>query len=281
MFLIGLFIFFLGISAGSFANVIVFRFGFDERAASRSRCMACEKEIPWYDLIPVVSFFALSGRCRACGSALSAQYPLIELSLGILYVLAYLTVPPLLTLWSLLAFGALLVFLAAFVALVAYDIRHTLVPIPFIIALVASASAASLLQCVSAHSFSPAIDSALGGVSLFAFFMAIVLLTRGRGMGAGDSYIAGAIGIMLGLFRGIEAIMIGVWVGTAVSLLLLFLSSLGAKIPLLAGNSRVTMKTELPLVPFLAFGFFVALFTDLSPLAAAAGLVNLFWFQHS
>ncbi len=274
-----LFLFFLGLSVGSFVNVLVLRFGFAERSASRSRCMACEREIPWYDLLPVVSFVALSGRCRFCGSALSIQYPLVELSVGALFMLSYLAVPPLVSFWSVIAFIALLAFLAALTGLVAYDIRHTLVPLPFIYAVVAFALVASLAQSLSVHSLAPLIDSALGGVALFGFFMAVVLVTKGRGMGTGDAYVAGGIGILLGLFRGIEAVMFGVWSGTAIALVVLLLSSVFRKTRLFPESLHVTMKTELPLIPFLAFGTAVALYTNLSPLSAAAWLSGLF-FQH-
>jgi leader peptidase (prepilin peptidase)/N-methyltransferase len=273
-FLVPLFVFILGLCVGSFLNVLIFRFGFSERSSSRSRCMACDQELAWHDLLPVVSFSLLSGRCRACGSALSVQYPLVELALGALFLLCVLFVPPVFSLWSVVAFIALLVFCAALVGVTVYDIRHTLVPMPFVWVLLASAAAASLSQSIYTRSFAPFLDSVLGGLALFGFFFAIFLLTRGRGMGSGDAYVAGSIGILLGFFRGIEAVMVGVWSGTLVALLLLLASSLSGKTGLFRGRARVTMKTELPLIPFLAFGVTVALFTAFSPIDALAPLTS-------
>lgn len=258
-------LFFLGLCVGSFVNVLTFRFGFSETASPRSLCMACDKQIAWYDLVPVLSYAALSGRCRECGSGLSIQYPLVELGVGALFLFAFLIVPPLLSFFSILAFAALLTFLAALVGLVAYDIRHTLVPMPFLYALIAAAAVAAAAQSAGAGSLLPIEDAAAGGAALFLFFMALFLGTRGKGMGEGDAYAAAAIGIMLGFFRGIEAVMIGVWSATIIALLLLALS-----------KKRVTMKTEVPLIPFLAFGFLVALYTDFSPLSLVAPLANLF-----
>lgn len=97
-------------------------------------------------------------------------------------------------------------------------------------------------------------------------------------MGEGDAYVAGSIGILLGFFRGIEAIMVGVWSGTIIALSALLLSSLRGKIRLFSRGSRVTMKTELPLIPFLAFGVGVVLFTSFSPIAALSSFSNLFFF---
>ena len=99
-------------------------------------------------------------------------------------------------------------------------------------------------------------------------------------MGMGDVYVAGAIGALLGFMRGSEAVMMGVWLGTAVALIVLSLSSLFRLSRLLPQNLHVTMKTELPLVPFLAAGTIAALFTDFSPLAAVAALTNLFSSGH-
>lgn len=274
------FLFVTGLCIGSFVNVAVLRSGFDERGSERSRCMSCEASIPWYDLLPVVSYAALSGRCRACGSTLSIQYPLVELGCGASFMLAYLAMPPVLGLWSVMTFVALLFSIGAVAALVAYDLKHFLVPAPFAIALLASAVATAVFRSLYAGSFTPLYESAVGGTLLAAFFAAIVLGTKGKGMGMGDAYVAGAIGLILGPVRGFEAIMIGIWTGTAVALVILLLSSLLRKTRLLRTVPRVTMKTELPLVPFLAFGLGMALFTGFSPLALLMPLSNLIVSGH-
>lgn len=236
--------------------------------------MACGSTLAWYDLVPILSYCALSGRCRSCGSGLSIQYPLVELSVGALFLFAYLIVPPLFSFWPIIAFVSLLVFLASLVGLVAYDMRHTLVPMPFVSVLLLSAAAAPIAQSFALQSLQPFLDSLLGGAALSGFFIVIVLLTRRRGMGEGDAYVAGAVGLLLGLFRGMEALMIGMWIGTLVALALLLLSSLSAERRLLGLPQRVTMKTELPLVPFLALGVLVAIFSDFSPIALAGSLMS-------
>ncbi len=272
------FLFFVGLSVGSFVNVIVLRFGFEETPLSRSHCMACNAHIRWYDLVPVFSFLFLRGRCRDCGSALTAQYPLVELAMGVLFALAYLFMPPLFSFWSIVAFCMLLVFLAALVGLVVYDVRHTLVPLQFVYVLAGAALLASVSESLFAHALLPLIDSALGGAVLFAFFAGIVVVTKGRGMGMGDGYVAAAAGFLLGLFRGIEAVMFGVWIATAVYIFMFLLSSLFKKTRLLRPLSRVTIASELPFVPFLALGIIIALFTDISPLAVGQWLAHTLWF---
>jgi prepilin signal peptidase PulO-like enzyme (type II secretory pathway) len=269
-----LFLFIFGLIVGSFLNVVLFRFGFAESRQSRSHCMACNALIKSYDLVPFASYVLLSGRCRSCGSALSVQYPLVELATASLFALAYQFFPASFSVFSAAAFIALLAFLACLVLVAAYDMRHTLVPIQFAAALAASAVFASASQAFEVGSFVPIADSFLGGAALSGFFFILFLITRGKGMGLGDAYIAGAVGILLGFSRGIEAVMLAVWGGTLFYLATLALSSLLAHFGLLPSRARVTMKTEVPFVPFLALGALLALFTDISPLAAAAALTQ-------
>jgi prepilin signal peptidase PulO-like enzyme (type II secretory pathway) len=273
-----LFIFALGLSVGSFLNVLVLRFGFGETALARSHCMACNAPIRPYDLVPVFSYLALAGSCRDCGSRLSIQYPLVEIATGTLFVLAFLRMPPVISLWPVIAFLGFLVFLAALVALVAYDIRHTLVPLPFIYVLGGAAFIAVAAQSFFSSSFLPLSDGLAGGAIIFGFFWGIVRVTRGKGMGMGDGYVAGAAGLLLGLLRGMEAVMLGVWSATLVYLSVLLFSFLSRRFTFFPKHIRITTKTELPFVPFLALGVFIAVFTDFSPLASVNTLVNSLWF---
>lgn len=272
-----LFLAFLGLAVGSFLNVVILRFGFSESPQDRSHCMACGTQIRSYDLFPVFSYLLLKGKCRSCGSALSIQYPLVELTLACLFALAWYIVPPVLSLWSIAAFVALLVFLSVLLALVVYDIRHTLVPMPFIYVLLASAALAPLFQSLQTSSYNPLLDSIAGGVTLAGFLYALHLITKGKGMGMGDVYIAGAVGLLLGLFRGLEALMFAVWSGTLLYLSVMLLSSILKLLRLSPRFKRVTMKTELPFVPFLALGVLLAIFTGISPIAFGAWLSEILW----
>jgi len=73
------------LALGSFLNVVAARLP-DGRSLVRPRsaCGACEKEIAWYDNIPVVSYFLLRGRCRSCGASFSARYPAVEIATALL-----------------------------------------------------------------------------------------------------------------------------------------------------------------------------------------------------
>src|SRR5512145_1441347 len=70
-----------GATVGSFLNVVVARLPAGESVVHpRSRCPRCRSPIAWYDNVPVLSWLLLRARCRACGSPISARYPLVELA---------------------------------------------------------------------------------------------------------------------------------------------------------------------------------------------------------
>src|SRR4051794_6164710 len=76
---------FLGALFGSFFNVVAYRLPRGESLSHpRSRCPGCETPIKPYDNVPIVSWLALRGKCRACGSRISARYPLVEAATALL-----------------------------------------------------------------------------------------------------------------------------------------------------------------------------------------------------
>jgi len=86
----GILVLILGILIGSFLNVCIYRIPKGETIVyGRSHCMSCQKEIKWYDLIPVISYLILGGKCRYCKEKLSLQYPCIELINGLAYFALY------------------------------------------------------------------------------------------------------------------------------------------------------------------------------------------------
>lgn len=84
-------VFLYGIIIGSFLNVLIYRIPKKENIATeRSHCMACGHKLQWYDLVPLVSYMALRGKCRYCKVGISAQYPLVEGLNGLGYVLIFM-----------------------------------------------------------------------------------------------------------------------------------------------------------------------------------------------
>jgi leader peptidase (prepilin peptidase)/N-methyltransferase len=247
--------FVVGACVGSFVNVAVLRFGFSERDNPRSHCAACMAQLSVLDLVPVFSYIVLSGRCRRCGSRVSLQYPVVEIICGVLFATSVVVLGPYLAITDFLVLGTYLGFWASLLALVVYDIRHTLVPLPFIWVTLGFVVVSVLLR----GTYVDAVGAALvcGG-----FFACIHFLTRGKGMGIGDAYVAALIGGMLGLVSGVWASALGVWIGAAVGVLLLAANKVFPHARLLLLGHRVTLKSEVPFAPFLALGAVLAfLFT--------------------
>jgi leader peptidase (prepilin peptidase)/N-methyltransferase len=85
-----IFIFIIGLIIGSFLNAIIWRLHSGESIIfGRSMCPQCRKELSPKDLVPLFSFIALSGKCRYCGGKISWQYPTVELSTSLLFVLSF------------------------------------------------------------------------------------------------------------------------------------------------------------------------------------------------
>jgi len=91
MAIIAIWFFILGIIFGSFIDCAVDRLEKKEDVIfQRSYCPKCHHPLAWFDLIPIISFVFLKGRCRYCHQRISWEYPLVELSTGLLFVLVFL-----------------------------------------------------------------------------------------------------------------------------------------------------------------------------------------------
>ena len=253
-------IFILGISIGSFVNVLIFRLRSGVGVSGRSRCMACSKTLHAGMLIPLFSFLYQRGRCAFCRVRLSLQYPLVEVLLGILYVTILLVrgFDPLQASFSdiLLMLTDMFVW-TTLLAITVYDIRHKIIPDSFSLLLAVCGGFALFLRYKFGllHNYSlaflesgsiPAWIDFFAGPFLALPFALLWLLSRGRAMGLGDAKIAWGIGWFLGLPYGISAIVLSFWIAFFPSLLLLLLP-----------KKRFTMKSEIPFAPFLVLGTFV------------------------
>lgn len=270
-------VFVLGLMVGSFLNVLSLRFGFSERVRHRSGCQACGAPLQWYELLPVVSYFALRGRCRSCGSHVSLQYPVVELITGLLFALSY-SAAPLENVLDGAVLVTLLVWLSVFVLLTVYDLKHTLVPLPFAFALLGSAALLRGLEALIIAHPSPLVDGVFGGALLAGFLALLVVVTRGRGMGTGDIYVAGALGIVFGVARGIEVLTIAFWVGALFGVSAVLWNALSTRFsggrPATAGRG-LTMKSEVPFVPFLFVATLVGLYVPISPFGLIGYLTHV------
>ena len=122
--LIYIFVLSFGLIVGSFLNCVIYRL---EEGKSflkgRSFCPDCKHTLSWRDLIPLLSFLILKGKCRYCQKKISWQYPSVELSTGILFLLIFNYTFP-----NLLATGYWLLVASFLIIIFVYDLKHYVIP---------------------------------------------------------------------------------------------------------------------------------------------------------
>lgn len=237
-----------GLCLGSFVNALVWRIHEQERVGKkqkakskklsivkgRSMCVNCQHELAWYDLLPVISWMRLNGKCRYCHKSISWQYPIVELSTAVIFVISYLYFPfpnSLLALWLAIVTG--------FMALIVYDIRWYLLPNRIVFTLQAIAgliAIIALVQFPDSYDLLQLSTALLVSTGLFWFLHTI---SEGKWIGYGDVKLGVVIGLVLG--RG------------DLALLMLFLASaIGSTIaiPMLVAG-KANRSTKLPFGPFL------------------------------
>ncbi len=240
----------LGLIVGSFLNVLILRWG-ERPLTGRSACPSCERVLAWYELVPVVSWVALLGRCRTCNARISAQYPLVEAGTGMVFALVGGAPLPLFAILLALPIASLLI------AIAVYDLRHTLIPDAWVY-LLATLSLFSLLLPPFSILHSPYLILAGPEVALPLF--ALWFFSKGAWMGFGDVKLALAMGLLLGISDGLTALFFAFVIGGIVGAALLFFSSpLSRAIrerftPSARSQGAAlayTMKSEVPFGPFL------------------------------
>jgi leader peptidase (prepilin peptidase)/N-methyltransferase len=216
-----------------------------------SHCPHCQKEIAWFDNVPVLGWLMLRGRCRQCAAPISARYPLFEMLGGVLAVVLYLrfvamggeTSPALLLAQFLVYFGFALTLAVLSVIdwqLLLLPDRITLPAIPVFYVLGRVLGDIGWLDAL--------IGSAVGYLLIRAVSDGYYYLTGREGLGYGDGKLLGLIGALLG------------WQALPWTLLMGSVSACLISFPLLlwrrrAGQEIVVLRqTPVPFGPFLSLG---------------------------
>ncbi|MDA1334888.1 MAG: prepilin peptidase [bacterium] len=253
-------LFLFGIAIGSFLNVLVLRVNTGVSVRGRSRCFSCLKKLGWHDLVPLFSYVVIRGKCRYCGSGISAQYPLVELAGGIIFVLVALVFPSIVSeqfvLMDVVQYILAVSFFSLLLAITVYDIRHKIIPDQFSATLFVIAVVTELVYLWSIGSFAPSewIGDVLAAIGIFSFFGGIWLISKGEWMGFGDAKLSISLGLFLGFPAIFLAFLIAIWSGAIYGIIMIF--ARGYK-----------FKTEVPFAPFLATGSLAAFLLMWSPLS--------------
>ncbi len=255
--------FVVGLCFGSFLNVLVYRLPNKISIVTpASSCPACKTELGAAELVPLVGYLFLRGRCRHCGVKISARYPLVELATGLLFVLAYSYFG--LTLNTF--FYLVLLFLLLAVSLI--DLEHRIVPNT----IVAAGLVAGILFYIPALAGlwlelpgplildRPFFDAGAGFLLGGAIMLAILLISRG-GMGAGDMKLMALIGFYLGLRGAALVMLLGFFLGAVVGVTLIAFGVL-------------TRKDALPFAPYLSLAALIHVFWGSSIIDWYLNLLN-------
>ncbi len=257
----------LGLCLGSFVNALVWRLHEQEKGQKskskgrkstraqglrpskdlsiiqgRSMCPHCEHELSALDLIPVVSWLTLRGRCRYCPKPISWQYPFVELFTAVLFVFSYLFWPLAWNAPGVVSFSVWLILLTGFVALAVYDLHWMILPNRIIFPLMYMA--AGLVIYLAAEQKDVGILLAAGLSVLIAggLFYGLFIMSKGRWIGGGDV----KLGFLLGL--AVQE--------PAQAFLIIFLASGLGTLVVVPGMAlkKVTSKSRIPFGPFLIAG---------------------------
>jgi leader peptidase (prepilin peptidase)/N-methyltransferase len=228
----------IGLCVGSFLNVCIYRLPRRESLMwPASHCTSCSRPLAWYENLPLVSWLALRGRCRTCGTRISLVYPLVELITAVVFVSGYLIYG-----WTPLL-AARLLFACAMIVLFVIDLQHQILPnvitLPGILL-------GFVLSIVLPPGWLSSLIGLLAGAGLLFAIMEGYARARGfEGLGMGDVKMLAMIGAFLGWPLMLLTLVLASFAGSVVG------------VGMMAAR-RGGMKTALPFGTFLAVGALVA-----------------------
>ncbi|MCD6550223.1 prepilin peptidase [bacterium] len=247
-----LFIFLLGLAVGSFLNCVIYRLNREESLLKgRSFCPYCRHKLAWFDLIPVLSFLILRGKCRYCHKKISLQYPLVELATAFLFLLSVAHFGLSFDLFSLLNISFIFLSLSFLVIIFAYDLKHFIIPDKIIYPAIVSAFLYQVFLATRLSSNIESVDSILravfAGFCAGGFFLFIYLLSQGKWMGFGDVKLAVFLGFLVSWPNILVALFFAFLIGAIIGIILILFR-------------KRSLKSEVPFAPFLVAGTLIALF---------------------
>ena len=169
----------------------------------RSRCLHCNYELRWHDLIPLASWIRLKGKCRQCRHPIGAMEPLIEIGTAVFFVASFLFWP--FELNSGLAIASLVLWLVAGVGLAilfAYDAKWYLLPDRVNVFVIAIGLISAVLAVLASSDTVGAIISVIGAVGILSgLYLVLYFVSKGRWIGFGDIKLGLGLGLLLADWR--------------------------------------------------------------------------------
>lgn len=188
-----IYIVFIGTLLGSFFNVVGIRVPKKETLMGRSHCNNCDHQLGWLELLPIIGYIAIGGKCKNCKSKISIKYPLIELLTGIIFLVSYIILRDFMVEYILIV-----VFISLMTIVTVSDIYYKIVPDIILVVFLPIILTLRILSPVM-----PWYIGLLGGILAFGFLYLIALYGKKRfkqdALGGGDIKLYFLIGLVLGV----------------------------------------------------------------------------------
>lgn len=242
----------LGLVLGSFLTASIWRLHEQTKKNSKKRaaeisiikghsmCPSCGHRLAATDLIPVLSWVFLRGKCRYCKKPIGKLEPTVEIATAVVFLFSYIVWPLPLHGFGLFEFTLWIMFLTGFIALFIYDAKWFILPDKIVFPLIVLAAIQVLGLIIFFHGGTRTALGALWGILISSgLFYLLFQISNGKWIGGGDV----KLGIVIGLILG----------GPLESVLMLFMAStLGTiySVPLLLRH-KAKPNTQLPFGPFL------------------------------
>jgi prepilin signal peptidase PulO-like enzyme (type II secretory pathway) len=216
----------------------------------RSRCLHCDYTLKWYDLIPVISWLSLKGKCRNCHKPIGYFELIIELGVIAFFVVSFALWP--FTLDTGLEIARFIIWLASGVVLAmlfSYDAKWFLLPDRLTIVLaILGVSTAAITAVQSGNAFL-SILSALGSVAILSgLYLGLYLISKGKWVGFGDVKLGVGLALLL--------------VDWQLALVALFFANLIGTLIVIPGlmSGKLKRSSRVPFGPLLILGAVLAQF---------------------
>lgn len=244
----GVFLFVLGLCIGSFLNVCIYRIPLNESVIfPPSHCTNCNARLTARDLIPVISYILLGGRCRYCKAKIPVRYPLVELLTGLIYLAIYIR-------YGLSVETAALFFLFSILLVVLFiDLKHMIIPNGLVLLGMAGGALVAVYNLFfpfplyqPSQWYTPLIGMvSASGILFIVALIGLLIYGNDGAMGMGDVKLFIPIGLFLGWKLALLSLFFSVMLGGITCLVLLI-------------SRVVNRKSAVPFGPFIVVGTFIA-----------------------
>ena len=270
--IVGLFL--LGLVFGSFVNAWVWRLGKQLDAngdpkkltnaqkqqysitKGRSMCPSCKLQLAPKDLVPLISWLSLKGKCRYCKAKIGKQYPLVELAMAIMFVASYIFWPESLQGTGYILFIGFIITLVPLFVLALYDYKHLILPDKVLVVGIIIYSVFLLAYAVALRDFYIFGTAVLAGIIYFAIFLFIFIAsivaqkkgyTNKDWMGLGDVKLVFLLGLMI---DKPTLVIVGMFIASMFG----FLVNLPGLI-----SKKETFGSQIPFGPYLIAGAIITI----------------------